>query len=82
MVDRKPSLNHLCPWGSAGYVHNLTHEHGKLDPRAMKLVFIRYPKHSKRYVMCGEHPNGGMTEVDSHNVNFLEDKFLSIGEIK
>jgi len=32
--------------------------------------------------MFGEHPDGGMTEVDSCNVDFLEDEFLSIGEIK
>lgn len=80
--NRKPSLDHLRPWGSAGYVHNPTHKHGKLGPRATKMVFIRYPDHSKGYVMYGEHPNGGMTEVDSRNVNFLEDEFPSIGEIK
>jgi len=22
---KKPSLNHLSPWGSTGYVHNPTH---------------------------------------------------------
>jgi len=32
--------------------------------------------------MYGEHPNGGMTEVDLRNVNFPEDEFPSIGEIK
>ena len=32
--------------------------------------------------MYGEHPNGGMTEVGSHNVDFFEDEFSSIGEIK
>jgi len=32
--------------------------------------------------MYGEHPNGGMTEIESHNVDFLEDKFPRIGEIK
>ena len=46
------------------------------------MVFIRYLGHSKRYVMFGEHPNGGMTKVDSHNVEFLEDEFPSGGEIK
>jgi len=46
------------------------------------MVFIRYPAHFKRYVMYGEHLNGGMTEVESRNVDFLEDEFLSIGEIK
>jgi len=37
---RKPRLDNLCPWGSAGYVHNPTHKHGKLGPRATKMVFI------------------------------------------
>ena len=32
--------------------------------------------------MYGEHHTGGMTEVDSCNVEFLEDEFPSIGEIK
>ena len=80
--SRKPSLEHLLPWGSASYVHNPTHKYRKLGPRATKMVFIQYPEHSKRYVMYGEHPNGGMTEVDSRNVEFLEDEFPSIGEIK
>ena len=51
---RKPSLDHLRPWGSTGYVHNLTNKHGKLDPRAIKMAFIRYPAHSKGYVMYVE----------------------------
>jgi len=46
------------------------------------MIFIRYPEHSKGYVMLGEHPNGGMMEVDSRNIDFLEDEFPSIGEIK
>jgi len=32
--------------------------------------------------MYGEHPNGGMIEIESCNVDFLEDEFPSIGEIK
>jgi len=32
--------------------------------------------------MIDEHPNGGMMEVDSHNVVFLEDELPSIGKIK
>jgi len=39
---RKPSLDHSRPWGSTGYVHNPTHKHEKLGPRATKMVFIRY----------------------------------------
>ena len=29
-----------------------------------------------------EHQNGGMTQINSHDVNFCEDDFLSVGEIK
>ena len=32
--------------------------------------------------MYGEHPNGGMTKVDSCNVNFLKDELPNVGEIK
>jgi len=32
--------------------------------------------------MYGERPNSGMTEMDSHNVYFLDNEFPSIGEIK
>jgi len=32
--------------------------------------------------MFGEHPNDGMTEVDSHNVEFLKDEFPSVGKVK
>ena len=32
--------------------------------------------------MYGEHSNDGMEEVDSRNVDFLEDEFPSIGEVK
>jgi len=66
-----------------GYcVHNPTHKHGKLGPTATKMVFIKNPAHSKGYVMYGEHPNGEMIEIESRTVNFLEDKYPSIGEIK
>ena len=51
---RKPFLAHLRPWSSTGYVHNLTHKHGKHGPRATKMVFIRYPEYSKGYVMYGD----------------------------
>ena len=65
----------------AGNVDNPTHKRGKLDPKATKMVFIRYLAHSKGYVMYGERLNGGMIEINSRNVDFLEDEFPSIGEI-
>ena len=51
-------------------------------PRATKIVFIRYPKHSKWYVTYKEHLNGGTTDDDSLNVEFIKNEFPSIGEIK
>ena len=45
-------------------------------------MILRYPKHYKGYIMFGEHPNGSMTEIDSRNVEFLDDEFPSINKIK
>jgi len=64
-------------------VHNLTHEHGKLGPRAIKMVIIPYSKkNSKGYVMYGEHPYSDMMKANFGNVDFLEDEFSSLGEVK
>jgi len=46
------------------------------------MVFIRYHQHSKDYVIYGEHPNDNMMKIESCDVNFLENEFLSICEIK
>ncbi|KAL0386306.1 UNVERIFIED_CONTAM: Copia protein [Sesamum radiatum] len=62
---KKPNLEGLCPWGSVGFVHSTSHKYRKLGPRANKLIFIRYCEHSKGYVMYGEHPDKGMTEIES-----------------
>lgn len=32
--------------------------------------------------MFGERPSGGMTEVDTRDVDSLEDEFPNVGEIK
>ena len=37
-----PDLNVMHPWGCAAYVHNVSHEYGKLGPKGNKRVFIRY----------------------------------------
>jgi len=63
-------------------MHNPTHKYERLGHRATKMVFMRYFAHFKGHVMCGKHPNGGMKKIDSRNVDFLEDEFPSIGEIK
>uniref|UniRef100_A0A2N9FG52 Integrase catalytic domain-containing protein n=1 Tax=Fagus sylvatica TaxID=28930 RepID=A0A2N9FG52_FAGSY len=78
---KKPDLSNLRPWGCAGYVHNTTHKHGKLGPRANKCVFIRYSDESKGRVMLGEHPDGGVTEIVSRDVEFMENDFPSKGDV-
>ena len=78
----KPNLENLRPWGYAGFVHSTSHKYGKLGPRAIKKIFIRYSESSKGYVMYGEHSDGGMTEIESRDVNFIEDDFPIISEVK
>ncbi|KAL0336693.1 UNVERIFIED_CONTAM: Retrovirus-related Pol polyprotein from transposon TNT 1-94, partial [Sesamum radiatum] len=79
---RKPNLEGLHPWGSAGFLHSTSHQYGKLGPRASKLIFIRYCEHSKGYVMYCEYLNKGMAEIESRYVDFLEEDFPSISEVK
>lgn len=45
-------------------------------------LFIRYCEYSKGYVMYGEHHVGGLANVESCDVDLVEDDFPSIGEIK
>ena len=45
-------------------------------------MFIRYCEHSKGYIMYGVHHDGVFAEDESRDVDFLEDDFPSIGEIK
>jgi len=78
----KPDLEHLRPWGCAGYVHSTSHKYGKLGPRARKHILIRYSESSKGYVMYGEHPDGGMTEVESRDIDFLENDYPTTGDAK
>ena len=78
---KKPNLENLSLWGSVGYVHNANHKYGKLGLRARKHTFIRHPEGSKGNVMFGEHPDGGKTEVDLCDVDFIENDFPSIGDV-
>ena len=66
--------------GIRGFLPTPTHKYGKLGPRARKHIFIRYSDSSKGYVMYGEHPNGGMTKIESHDIDFIETDFPSIGD--
>ena len=81
-TSAKPNLENLWPWGCAGFFHSTSHKYGKLGPRASKKIFIRYSESSKGYVMYGEHSNGGMTDIESHDVNFIKDDFPNIREAK
>ena len=73
--NRKCDLSNLRPWGSAAYIHILSHKYGKLGPRGRKCIFIRYSEHSKGYVFIGEHEDGIVTELESRDATFLEDNF-------
>lgn len=44
-------------------------------------MFIRYPERSKRDLIYSEHPDRGMIEIESCNVEFVKE-FSSIGEVK
>jgi hypothetical protein len=52
-----------------------------LGRKVNKCVFIRYPDESKGYVMLGEHPDGGVTEIVSRDVEFMENDFPSWGDV-
>ena len=81
-TSKKPDLNNLRPWGSMGYVHNTSHRYGKLGPRGKKCIFIRYSEHFKGYMLIGEQPNGSVTELESHDVDFSESEFPNKGEVE
>ena len=53
---------------------------GKLDARAVESIFIGYSAHSKGYVFGRERGGGKMMEIESHDVEFLEDVFSSISQ--
>jgi len=80
-TDSKPNFENLQPWGSAPYVHTTFHLNRKLGSRWKKCIFIHYSSHSKRYVFLGEHEDGSVTEIESRDVNVLEEEFLSKGEV-
>ena len=79
--SEKPDLNIMRIWGCATYVHNISHEYGKLGPRGKKCIFIRYSEYSKGYVFLGEDINESVMEIESQDVIFLEEDFPGRGEI-
>ena len=80
--DEKPDLGNLHPWGCAAYVHNNSHQYGKLGPKGKKCIFIRYSELFKGFVFVGEEADGRMTEIESRDVVFLEEDYPTRGEIK
>ena len=66
--------------GYAAYVHNNSHQYGKLGPRRKKC--IRYSKLFKGFVFVGEEADGRVIEFESRDVVFLEEHYLMKGEIK
>lgn len=79
-TGRKPNFNHLGPWGSMGFIHLPTQKTGKLDTRAKNGTFKRYSKHSKSYVFVYKQENGGFVEIESRDVDFINDEFPSSNE--
>ena len=74
-------LNIMSPWGCATYVHNVSHEDGKLGHKGKKCIFIRYLESSKGYIFLGEDINGSVTEIELRDVVFLGKDFPGQGEI-
>jgi hypothetical protein len=81
-TGKKPNLSYFQPWGSAGIVHDTSHKYGTLGPRRKKCIFIRYSKHSKGYVLIGEQTDGRVTEIESRDMDFIEDEFPTRGEVE
>jgi len=78
----KPNLDYFHSWGCAAYIHNTSHEYGKLGPRGKKCIFIRYLEHSKGFVFIGEKVDGKVIEIESRDVVFLKKVFPKTGEVE
>ena len=71
----------MHPWGCAAYVHNNSHQYGKLGPRGKKCIFIRYSELSKGFLFVGEETDRRVIEFESQDVVFLEEDYPKRGEI-
>ena len=69
--DEKPNLGNLPQWGCTAYIHNNSHQYGKLSLKGKKYIFIRYYELSKRFVFVGEEADGRVIEFESRDVVFL-----------
>ena len=77
--DEKLDLGNLHPWGCAAYVHNNSHQYGKLGPKGKKCIFIRYSELFKGFMFVGEETDGRMTEFESRDVVFLKEDYPTRG---
>ena len=63
------------------YVHNNSHQYGKLGPKGKKCIFIRYSELFKRFVFVDEKADGRVTKFESRDVVFLEKDYPTRCEI-
>ena len=74
MFSKKPEISHLCPFGSTAYILDESPTQSKLDPKAVKCIFVGYEDGPQaiRYF------NASSCQVSiSQNYTFVED----IGDI-
>uniref|UniRef100_A0A2N9HGA4 Uncharacterized protein n=1 Tax=Fagus sylvatica TaxID=28930 RepID=A0A2N9HGA4_FAGSY len=76
---RKPNLNYLKVWGCIAYFRVPNSKRTKLEPRAIKSVFVGYAVNSKAYRLLDLSSN---TIVESRDVEFIENKFISDSQIE
>ena len=58
--------------GCVAYVHNNSHQYGKLGLRGKKCIFIRYFKLSKGFVFVGEEADRRVTAFESREVRLIK----------
>jgi len=73
-TGRKPSVNHLCVWGSPTEAKVFNPNIGKLDPKTVSCHFIGYPEKLKgyRFYCPGRHTKF----VETRHASFLEDQMI------
>ena len=70
----KLNLSYFKVWGCIAYFRVPDPKRTKLEPRAIKSVFIGYTVNSKAYRLLDLSSN---TMVESRDVEFIENKFIN-----